>query len=216
MRCPEGFYFSQGCFELISRLENKIESYPNARLVQQTLDSVFIDSVRQCIELSVGESRYTASKLVVTRQSSFRVSNPQFTNQNFSTRDYYHLYILVSDPSPSRFTYKNGIVAGMNRSMNLTPFVQFPQEGLQLIAIQVNSKNELSEGMKFLDAFKSNGLLASDAQILHSDTYIFQQSSMNISALQKLAGSLVQVLETSSFASMSPLIDKWKKVLTPQ
>ncbi len=141
--------------------------------------------------------------------------NPNFSNQDHPKHSYYHLYIVVEDPTPARFTYLNGIAKGMSRAMNLTPFLEMPSEGLQLIVIQTHGKQEGDEMNTFLDAFKNKGLLSENAKILASDTYVYQQAYSNTTPLLQLGGSLIEMLDTSSFGSMTRYFNKWKQAMVP-
>jgi hypothetical protein len=214
-QCINGYYFSKGCYELISRLQAMIESYSNAVLLHRKLESIFIDSDRKMIELSLGDFRCTTAKIILTPSNQFRVENPSFSNQEPRGHLYSHLYVLVEDEQPSCFTYLNGITTGMSRAMNLTPFLKFPRNNLQLIVIQTHGRNELNNPQKFIDALMAQRYLSPQARIVDSDTYFYQQFHMNMTALAHLGGSLVEVLDTSSFASMIKYLDKWKSVMEP-
>ena len=214
-RCANGYYFSEGCYELISHLQRYIESKNNAALVHRKLESIFIDRDRASIELSLGTGRVTTAKLILTPSSHFRVENPAFTNQEPRGHVYPHLYILVEDEKPSNFTYVNGIVSGMSRAMNLTSFLKFPRQNLQLIVIQTHGQNELDNVQKFFNAFIERKYLSPHAKIIAVDTYSYRQSYMNTAAITHIAGPLVEILDTSSFSSMIKYLDKWKTALPP-
>jgi hypothetical protein len=214
-RCSNGYYFSRGCYELVSRLQALIQSRNNALLLNQKLESIFIDSAQGHIELILGDARYTTAKLILTPSSQFRVENPSFVNQNPRGHLYPHLYLLVEDEIPPQFTYLNGIISEMSRAMNLTPFLELPRENLQLIVVQTRGKDELSQVQKFFDAFIAHDYLSPRAKILLSDTYFYQQSHMNTVAISQIAGPLVEVLDTSSFSGMVKYLDKWKEAMIP-
>jgi hypothetical protein len=213
--CPNGYYFSKGCHELISRLQSQIQSSNNAVLLNQKLESIFIDPSHGYIELSLADARYTTAKLILTPSCHFQVENPSFVNQDPRGHLYPHLYLLVEDEPPSRFTYLNGIISGMSRAMNLTHFLEFPRENLQLIVIQTHGTNELEQVQKFFDALIAQNYLSPHAKIVLSDTYSYQQCYMNTHAISQIAGSLVEVLDTSSFAGMVKYLDKWKGAMVP-
>ncbi len=213
--CTNGYYFSNGCYELVSRLQAVVESRPNAVLLHRKLESIFIDSAREMIELSLGDSRTTTTKLILTPSSQFRVENPSFTNQDPRGHLYPHLYLLVEEETSSRFTYLNGIISGMSRAMNLTPFLKFPRDNLQLIVIQTHGKNELNNPQKFFDALIDQGYFSPYARIVESATYFYQQSYMNTTAISHIGGPLVEILDTSSFSGMIKYLDKWKSVMEP-
>ncbi len=214
-RCTNGYYFSQGCHELISRLEEAIRSRPNAALLHHRLESIFIDSARESIELSFGGSRSSTAKLVLAPASQFRVENPSYTNQEPRGHTYPHLYILVEDPATANFTYLNGITKGMSRAMNLTPFLKFPKDDLQLIVIQTHSKNDIEDAQRFFRALIDQGYLSSSAKIVATDHYFYAQSYMNVSSVSHLGGKLIEILDTSSFSGMVRYLEKWKSAMVP-
>ena len=214
-QCANGYYFSEGCYELISRLEAVIQSQSNAVLLHRKLESIFIDSVRNNIELSLGDVRYTTAKLILTPSSQFRVENPSFTNQEPRGHLYPHLYLLIEDEAPTSFTYLNGIVSGMSRAMNLTPFIKLPRGNLQMIVIQTHRKNELDNLQQFFNAFVDQNYLSRTAKIVASETYSYQQQSINMVAISHLGGKLIEILDTSSFSGMIKYLDKWKSVMKP-
>lgn len=215
-KCRKGYYFSKGCHELISCLEQIINSHEKGFLLHKELQSVFFDDQRECVFLSVENDRYSSAKLIITPSSRFYVENPTFTNPiNVNVQQYPHLYLLVEDAGPVSFSYLNGIASGMSRAMNLTPFVSLPKEGMQLIAIQTHKHNDQDVEAKFLEAFKSKKLLSPNARILVSETYLYQTATINTAALQKVGGSLLEVMQTSAFTNMSQYIDKWKRAIPP-
>ena len=112
----------------------------------------------------------------MTPASNFRVDNPSFSNVEPTKHPYYHLYMLVEDHTPSRFTYLNGIATGISRAMNLTPFLQMPRSDLQLIVIQTQGKKEYADAQKFLEEFKAKGFLAKDARIITVESYVYNQT----------------------------------------
>ncbi len=217
MACSNGFYFSGGCYELISRLEAKITAQANGRLLKQKLESIFVDTAKEYIELNLGNRHYTTHKLIVTNASCFRIDNPGFANAEPPKHPYNHLYMLIEDQNPSHFTYVNGVATGMSRAMNLTPFLQMPYGNWQLIAVQVHGKidSKIKEAQKFLEAFITKGLLGPQAKVISVESYDYNSSSMNMANLQKLGGSLIEVLDTSSFAGMTRYFDKWKTAMVP-
>jgi hypothetical protein len=213
LHCRNGYYFSGGCHELISKMEATIRACSHGTLMQQKLESIYIDQVRQCIELSLGDVRYTTAKLIITPASSFRIENPLIGHKESPGHDYHHVYMLVEDGAPVKFTYLSQILKGMSRAMNLTPFVKIPHTGQQLIVVQTQKKGEEADPLKFLEAFKSKGLLSREAKILATDHYIYRQSRSNFDALLKLAGSMIELFDMSTFSVMKRHVEKWKGAL---
>src|SRR5262249_17918363 len=111
--------------------------------------------------------------------------------------------------------YIGGIAMGMSRAMNLTPFVQFPRSGLQLIAVQLYTKADRENAQKFMEAFIQRGLLDPAARLIATEDFNYNQTFMNMTNLQKLGGSLIEILDTSSFSGMVKYLEKWEKALMP-
>ena len=212
--CPKGYYFSEGCYELISHLQAVIQSHAHALLLHRKLESIFIDSSRDLIELCLGDIHCTTARLILTPYTQFRVENPSFINQEPRVHRFFHLYFLVEDEEPYHFTHLHTVIPGMSRAMNLTPFLKLPK-GLQLIVIQTQGENELHNVRKFFHSLMDQNYLSSKAKILASDTYVYPQSHINIAAISHVGGSLVEVLETASFAGMIKYLDKWKSAMIP-
>lgn len=213
--CKNGFYFSQGCHEFISRLLGKLATCPNAQLLNKRLESIFIDQTRGWIELNLGDRRYTTAKLIITPYSHFGVENILTTNFSVTKRHTGHLYLLIEDQVPPQFTYLNNITPGVSRAMNLTPFLQMPEQDRQLIVIQTRENPNLDDAQKFLDAFKRASLLSAEAKIVQVESYLYHQTLMNVASLKKLGGSLIEILDTSGFSGMIKYLERWKGVLIP-
>jgi hypothetical protein len=207
-KCPNGFYFSRGCYELTSKLKSAIDARGNATIIQKKLDSIYIDSSRELVELIVGNSKYSTSKLVITSASDFVVQNLDFSNQQHTKNSFYHLYMLVEDPMPTSFTYLGALISGISRAMNLTPFVEMENKEMQFIVIQTHGEDHDAE--KFLAAFKSMGFLSANARVVTLDTFVYQQAHSNTSSVLNFGGQLIEVLDTSNFAGMVGYLEKWK------
>lgn len=214
-RCSNGYYFSGGCHELISKLSSVIDGCDNAVLVQNRLESVFFDLERGCVDLKMSGLHLTVKKLIVTPASQFHVDHPGFDNARSSRHKIDHLYVLLEEEGPVRFTYQNGITSGMFRAMNLTPFLEMSEGNTQLIVIQTNGNAGVGDLDRFLDALKSKGLLTEKARALTVDTYSYSQSLVNTIAMKEVGGPLIEVLDSSSFSGMSRYLDKWTSVLRP-
>jgi len=210
-RCPYGFYFSSGCGEFISHLERRVAS--QSHLLHRELKSIYIDVERDFVTLNLGDIHYTTKKLIVTPSAHFEVENLGFRNNPPKIHSYFHLYFLIEDPSPFPFTYLYAGISGVSRVMNLTPFVQMPRQNLQLIVVQVTRERELNESAKFFAAFKTKGWISPQAELLKTETTIYTQFSSDVHQIKKIAGSLIEVLDSSSFLVMLKYIDKWKSVL---
>lgn len=213
--CPYGFYFSQGCYELISKLTETINKFSTTHLVHQKLERIYVDKEKGCVALTIGndENTYTTHQLIITPVTHFQIENPGFVNPNYGQHPYHHLYMLIEDETPARFTYLNGIAPGMARAMNLTPFLDMPRDNLQLIVVQTYGNQNADQQNVFIEAFKNKEYLTPNAHVIRADHFVYHQTFVNTSQIQQIGESLIEVLDTSSFAGMTRHIDKWASVL---
>jgi len=179
------------------------------------LNSIYIDQDSQYIQLFVGDKGYTTKKLIITSMSHFYVENPRYANPVAQPHYFNHLYMLVEEASLPRFSYLAGIAPGMSRVMNLTPFLQMPQENQQLIVVQTHRASDFEKAQQFLEAFIAHGYLTQDAKILALDQYVYDQSYSNTSPISLLGGSMIEILDTSNFPGLNRYIDKWKTTISP-
>lgn len=212
-----GFYPAHGCYELIHNLEFLMNKLGTHLLLNSTLESVFFDMERGIAEATINGRRFLTSKIVVTTGAGFKIENPQFKNlcQQKHINKYPHIYLLISDPTPSRFTYMNTSIEGASRAMNLTQFVGLEGSGTQLIAIQVQNETYLNSGEKFLAYFKKSGLLNQEAEILQTDSYIFEQVVCNFDKVQPATGYILEFLPTGHISMIGNYISKWKLSMRP-
>ncbi|HUD01594.1 MAG TPA: FAD/NAD(P)-binding protein [Rhabdochlamydiaceae bacterium] len=217
---PNGeFYPSQGCYELTHNLELLMQSLGVILLLNSKMESVFVDTTQNIAEVKINGMRYTTRKLVVTNNSEIKIENPQVQSHAAHPHTYYHIGMLVEDPTPPRFTYRNLHANGASRSTNYTPYsVELQGTGRQLITVQVHGEQNLANAEKFLEALKLQQLLDPNAKLLQMENYIYKQVAFNQSALHKLgpqAVALFEIINTGHITNLSQHIEKWKTVLKP-
>lgn len=212
-----GFYPARGCYELTHNLELLMERFGAVLALNTCLESVFIDTNRVIAEVTLNGQRYTTSKIVVTNCSSINFENPGFNAPPFGrTAQFPHLYLLIEDPTPPRFTYLHTNIAGCCRAMNLTQFAGLEGSGKQLISFQLRDVKQFADGEKFLSELKKQKLVDEGAIIIKTDSYLFEQSSLNRTAIQKPnVAPIFDVLNTSHIANIRLYIEKWKSALLP-
>ena len=209
-----GFYPSRGCYELTHNLERLMEHWGVMLALNTKLESVFIDSAREIAEVNVNGQRINTRKIVVTNCSYIYLENAQQVQP--TTTKFPHLYLLIEDPTPSRFTYMGLSLSGCSRAMNLTQFVGLEGTGRQLIAIQVYHSQYLNDGQKCLDELKRMSLVDASARLLLTDQYTYEQSYLNQSLIKQVKPSTIfEILNTSHIANIRMYIDRWKTSLRP-
>ncbi len=217
---PNGeFYPSEGCYELTRNLQLLMDHFGVALLLNTKLESVFIDTSREIAEVRINGIRYTTPKLVVTNNSEIKIENPGAQNTPVHPHTYYHIGMLIEDPTPSRFTYRNLHGNGASRSTNYTPYsMELKGTGKQLITIQIYGEQNLAHADKFIDELKKQKLIDADAKLLQMENYIYKQVALNQNALHRLgpqAQAIFEIINTGHITNLSNYIDKWKKVMKP-
>lgn len=213
------FYPSQGCYELTHNLEHLMHAVGVVLLLNSKLESVFVDTSRSIAEVRINGMRYTTQKVVVTSNSEIKLENPQVQQVASNPHNYYHIGMLIADPTPPRFTYRNLSVKGASRSTNYTPYSQeLRGTGKQLITIQVHGPQNLDKVDQFFAELKKQKLIAENAQLLQVENYIYRQVPLNQSALHKLGTpgqAMFEILNTGHISNLSNYVEKWKKAMKP-
>ncbi len=210
-----GLYFSRGCYELIDHLLKLISKTDIVLLTRTRVENISID--RNCEEATVQtkEGSYTTRKIILTPMSQLSVSGANEPSL-YPTSKYYHLYLLIQDPTPPRFHYRSKVDKGASRMMNLTPFVDLEGTGRQLIVIQMTDGSHLARGSDFLEMMQKQSLIDAGAYILESETYIYEAGSFHCGVISKVgAERVIEVLQTGHFQQLTTYIPKWEKVLKP-
>ncbi len=212
-----GYCPSRGCYELVHNLELLMQKFGVNLLLNSKLESVYLDSSRKIAEVRVNGRRFTTSKIIATNRSEIRIENSQARKDSSNLGKYYHVYMLIEDPTPSRFMYMSFSASGASRAMNLTQFTGLEGTGRQLIAIQVHHEQSLQSGPSYLAALKNQGYVDANACISRVETYVYEQAYFNPGSLQSLGElqSLFEVINTTHIANIRMYLDKWKKSMRP-
>lgn len=212
---PNGWYFSRGCYELVDNLLRLISKTDIVLFTENKVENVKIDASQNVAIVQTKNRFFTTHKLIVTPMSSLTFS-PSTSPQNYGKSRYFHLYLLVQDPTPPRFTYQQGLMSGVSRMMNLTHFVGLVGSGRQLIVVQTHREQNLANGQIYLEALKSNHLVGEGAYILQSEPYIYETGAFHQGMISQMgAQGIVEVLQTGHFQNLNNYIPKWKQVLIP-
>jgi hypothetical protein len=214
-KSPNGWYFSHGCYELIENLLKLISMTDIVLLTEQKAENVVVDAAQKIATVKTKEKSYTTRKLIVTPMSCITL-NPASSPQNYNKSKYFHLYMLIQDPTPPKFSYQGGIAAGVSRMMNLTHFVGLTETGRHLIVVQTHSEQALANGQVFLDALKKGKWLDASAYILKSEPYIYETGAFHQGLIAQIgAQGIIELLQTGHFQTLSTYVPKWKQALKP-
>lgn len=214
-KSPNGWYFSRGCYELIDNLLTLISATDIVLLTEHKAENVMIDAAKKTASVKTKSGTFTTNKLIVTPMSCVTL-NPTSAPQQYGKSKYYHLYLLIQDPTPPKFSYQGGVASGVSRMMNLTHFVGLTGTGRHLIVVQTHSEQSLSNGQAFLDAMKSSKLVDPSAYILKAEPYIYEAGAFHQGLISQMgAQGIIEVLQTGHFQSLSTYMPKWKQVLKP-
>lgn len=208
------YYFSEGCFELIDHLLKRINEAGIPLLTQCKVESATLDFSTCTASLHTAKGTFTATKIIVTPGSSFPIfPTPPHTT---SPHKFYHLYLLLQDPTPPRFFYHGNSLTGVSRIMNLTPCVGLEHTGRQLIVLQTHSDAYFQKQEWLLEELKRIKLVDPNAYLLTSDTYIYEQGPrFQIGLLSPNQQAFFEMLNTSHFNRILNYIPKWKTILKP-
>ena len=203
------YWFSRGCYELIGNLckmvaKTSIELRMNCRVLATVVEN-------DAVVLSTQQETFSAKKIYVTPLSEFSI-NQQPVSQSKSK--YYHLYLLISDPTPPKFTSKY-LGNGVSRMMNLTHSAELSETGRQLLVLQTYSEQEFYQGQRFIDLLKMMNLIGPSAYLLRAEAYVYEASygCAKVHSLCPEYRSFFEVLNTGSLGGMSSYVKKWKEVL---
>lgn len=215
-----GFYFPGGCHEMVHNLQKMIAKTDMVLLLNQPLDSVYIDPVEPQAIIRTGGIRYSTHKIIVTPCSEIKLENHPslpLDRQITSKGKYYHLYLLIEDETSPRFSYLNGRGEGVSRMMNLTHFVGLIGTGKQLVVLQLHGERYFNEGEKYLAHLKQQGLIAETARLLQTESHLYEQPYYNQSLVTQMPNGLqvFELLQTGAIASMASYISKWEQVIVP-
>lgn len=228
------FWFSGGCHELISNILNLIFQSSVDLRINHHVERVTLDPIQDCAIISIeGKSLLTTKKLYTTPLSVFAINQQTVP---LHCRKYYHLYLLLQDPSPPKFisTSFNNVPSSrmmnlplpndpnkqpprVSRMMNLTHSSDLLNTGRQLIVVQTCSENDPHQAEVLLQQLKEKNLVDPSAYLLRSESYIFEATygSVNFHQLSPQERSYFEVLDTGSLAGMSSYLAKWKQVFKP-
>jgi len=196
-----GWYFSGGCFELIDHLLQLIAATDIVLYTNCKAETVSIDSIAT---VHTKHQVFSAKKLIVTPMSCFQWGQ---NAQEFKKSKFYHVYLLIQDPTPFRFTYREGLIKGVSRIMNQTSFIGLAGTGRQLISIQTHK--EPVEAQRYVDALKDQNLLSPEAYLLQAESSVYETGVLNYSGEQEI----IEVLQTGQFTDLSAYIAKWEQAL---
>lgn len=213
-----GYYFAHGCFELVDHLRELIAATDIRLLLNNKMECVYIDSDNKMVQVKTPEGYFTAKKMVVAYGTNICFEHPKVgrIGSQPAKSKYCHLYLLIQDPTKYRFTYREAALSGASRLMNLTPFVGLEGTGKQLIVIQTYGEDHFQRIPEFLENLKKQNLIDNSAYILCSDHYIYEQTYLNLSEIQRIGPeyqALFDVIDTTVNSALKGHIARWKTTI---
>jgi hypothetical protein len=204
-----GFYFAGGCRELNEKLQERLKAAAIDIRYHHFVESAEIDRGQGHVILNTAEEQFTASRVFVTAYTHFGKEAEMKKNK------YYHLYLLIHDPTPPRFSYRTGI-PHTTRLMNATPYVDLEHTGRQLIILQLHSEEETRNEAFHLNHLKELDLVDKSAYIVNSEAFCFEQwQAPKQQSFFKDNPHYFEYLNTNTLIHMAKYIDRWKEVLQP-
>ncbi len=176
------------------------------------VESVFLDTEKKECLLKTQKGLFTASKVIVTPSSSFAIDGSYHASRG--SHKFYHLYLLLQDPTPARFSYRSGATSGISRMMNLTSFVGIGHTGQQLIVVQTYSDQQFAEANRIVQDLKRANLIDMGAYLLKAESYVYEQGPyFHTGDLKQSQKPYFEVLNTSHFNVINSYTSRWKKAL---
>lgn len=210
--CHTNYYFSKGCFELVNNLLKRIQAAGIPLYNECKVQSVFLDMAKKECLLNTQKGVFTASKVVVTPGSSFAIDGANPSGRG--GHKFYHLYLLLQDPTAPRFSYHSGTTSGVSRMMNLTQFVEIGHTGRQLIVLQTHSDQQFAKADLIVQDLKKANLIDMGAYLLKAESYVYEQGPyFQANNLKQNQKPYFEILNTSHFNAINSYASKWKKVI---
>jgi hypothetical protein len=207
-----GFYFSRGCYELISNLQEMIGKMAIDVLLNTRAEEAILDEAEQCVIIRTKDKIISARKVYISAYSFLPIGN---VIKEVHKAKYYHLYLLINDATTPRFAYQNRSVAKTTRMMNLTWYVDLDNTGQQLIVFQTHGEPNSNDGQQFLDELKERNLVSMAAYILRAEAYTYEQWPSGLCQPRGNDQPYFETLKTHHFQNMIPFLSRWKQALMP-
>lgn len=210
------YYPSKGCFELVHNLERLMEALDIPLMIESPLESVYIDKLNKKAIVNVAGNRFSTSKVLITQASEFALENTlgDVPSKIPHRRKFPHVYLLINDATPARFSYIQPSISGVSRAMNLTDFVGLDGSGKQLITFQVHNEQSFQSGQKYINELKRLNLINSSAELIEMQNYVYEQSVLE-SRKGFIPGPFFELIDSSNFSNLTCHIEKWKKAMRP-
>ncbi len=208
---PLGLYFSQGCYELISVLEKKIQNSSIELRVNCRLDNISFKDGWALIQSS-SRQLDRAKRIYYTNASYFSINGNWVAARGTK---YYHLYLLIADAGPVRCSYRGGF-SKVSRLMNVTSFSGLTASGLQLFVLQVYSEDDLKKSAVFMESLKSSDLISKSARLIREEPYIYEQNycTGHTTSLTPEQKAFFEHLDTSQLGnSIQRHLERWKSLM---
>ena len=204
---PSGseLYFSKGCLEFIGNLQLLLQKLEIPLLLKTKVDSLYLYFDRQIVEAKFQEKRWTTKKIILSQNSDIKIENLNTPSITPRVAAFPHVYLLIEDPTPPRFTFLEFKAIGATRAMNNTSFVGLEGSGKQLISIQVRREQFLHPGEKFLAELKKQKLVDENAKLLTAENYTYSQLIFPADVIKHFGpktSPLVEILDTAHLKHM--------------
>jgi hypothetical protein len=203
-----GFYFASGCHELIDHLAKLLQTNSIEILFEQHVCETIVNEERKEVAVRTANKQFTTNKVIMTPYTRFCEENEESNRVKF-----YHLYLLINDPTPPKFSYSWGIQNTV-RMNNITHFVDLKNTGRQLIILQTKDLETLQKGELIVDQLKQKGLIDPCAYLICSQSYIYSQWASSENILHKQFPKYFDLLDTNHLIKLQRYINKWKEALS--
>jgi hypothetical protein len=209
-----GFYPGRGCYEIIDNLLKLIAKTDIVLLCNRALESVYIHAEEPIATIKTLDGEFTTSKILITPYTKIHIANPHTAAISHTKISFPHIYLLIEDPTPRRFSFRNGPIPGILRLMNLSYFAGLDGTSTQLIVLQCHRNSCIADKNfeHFFNLIKKEKLVDENARLLKADTYIYEQYTCNIPMDVKNASVIFEKLTTGHIHELIGNISRWEKV----
>lgn len=207
------YYFSGGCNELTGNLLKMMHTAGIDLALNEELLHLYVDS-RAIVHAKTSKREITSKKIILPSHFHVMVDNYPLES-SYQSYKFYHLFLLVEDPAPQKFTTARKPIEGAMRIMNLTKFTQLKGTNQQLIILQISNDCVLEEAGGFLEKLKNADMLSPAALLIQTEKYIYDQFHRS-TAISKLAQEYplsVRVISSGDLHNLNASLPDWEKVI---
>ncbi len=211
------FYPSGGCYEFLGQILKLIEKTSIRLELNCSLEKVSIDPLQPIAYIETLEGKISTCKIIYPQYCYFQLADNPHSTPPPASSNFLHLYLLIADPTPPRFSYHSSLGKGISRMMNLTYFANLAETGQQLIVFQSYQPLTQQAAEDYLRLLIEHQLVDKSAHLLNFESYVYEQCHHRSPLFPQTPTNLAlfESLDTRGIQLMSQYIPKWTTALKP-